>query len=89
MPVTDYALFGGKALASMVAKALQHRDGCLLANHGAVTTADTLSKALWRMEELENLARIYTIAETSGTPTLLTKAEIDEVLGAIAGYGQK
>lgn len=89
VPVTDYALFGSDKLAKMVAAALSERDGCLLANHGAVTVAETLDRALWRMQELENLAKVYTVAETSGQPVLLTDADIDEALASFADYGQK
>ncbi len=89
VPVTDYALFGSDALAQMVAAALAERDGCLLANHGAVTVAESLDRALWRMQELENLARMYTVAETSGQPVILTDADIEEALASFADYGQK
>ncbi|MEJ6403827.1 class II aldolase/adducin family protein [Yoonia sp. 2307UL14-13] len=89
VPVTDYALFGSDTLARMVAAALAERDGCLLANHGAVTVAETLDRALWRMQELENLAKVYTVAKTSGRPVLLTDADIEEALASFADYGQK
>lgn len=89
VPVTDYALFGGDQLAIMVADALGDRDACLLANHGAVTIGTSLDKALWRMEELENLARIYALAVTSGDPVVLTEEEIAEVLSSIEGYGRQ
>ncbi len=89
VPVTGYALFGGKTLADMAVDALTDRHGCLLANHGAITVAPTLDRALWRMEELENLARVDTLARTSGDPVLLTEAEIADVLVSFDDYGRQ
>ncbi len=86
VPITGYALFGSPKLAAMVADALKDRDGCLMANHGATTVGPTLDHALWRMEELENLARVYILAQSSGTPVLLSQADIDDALGSFASY---
>ncbi|MFG5380229.1 class II aldolase/adducin family protein [Yoonia sp. R2-816] len=86
VPITGYALFGSPELAAMVADALKDRDGCLMANHGATTVGPTLDRALWRMEELENLARVYILALSSGTPVLLSQADIDDALGSFASY---
>jgi L-fuculose-phosphate aldolase len=89
VPCTGYARFGSQDLSRMVADALAQRDGCLMANHGALTLGDTLAKALWRMQELETLARVLLLSETSGTPVILSDAEIAETLGAFADYGLK
>ncbi|MEP4198692.1 MAG: class II aldolase/adducin family protein [Aliishimia sp.] len=87
VPVADYARFGSEALSKTVVETLAERHGCLMANHGAVTAAPSLAKALWLMEELENLARVYTLALTTGTPVILSDAQIAETLDAFAGYG--
>jgi L-fuculose-phosphate aldolase len=87
VPCTGYALFGSDALSVMVADAVKHRHGCLLANHGALTVGDTLDRALWRMQELENLARVMLLAEQSGTPVILSDADIVETLESFQGYG--
>jgi L-fuculose-phosphate aldolase len=87
VPCTGYALFGSDALSVMVADAVKHRHGCLLANHGALTVGDTLDRALWRMRELENLARVMLLAEQSGTPVILSDADIAETLTSFQGYG--
>jgi L-fuculose-phosphate aldolase len=85
VPVAGYALFGGAELAEKVARAMQGR--CLMANHGAVVVGETLDKALWRMVELEHLARVYTVSRSLGTPHILTAAEIAEALEGFRGYG--
>lgn len=87
VPLVDYAMFGSAELADMAASALKTRQACLLANHGAIVTGETLPRALWRMEELETLARVYLLAQTTGTPTLLTDDQMDDVIKAFAGYG--
>jgi len=76
-------------LSDMVAAALQSRHGCLMANHGALALGETLDKALWRMQELETLARVMLLSETSGTPVLLSDDEIAETLTAFQDYGLK
>jgi L-fuculose-phosphate aldolase len=87
VPCTGYALFGSDALSVMVADAVKHRHGCLLANHGALTVGDNLDRALWRMQELENLARVMLLAEQSGTPVILSDSDIAETLESFQGYG--
>ena len=54
----------------MVTEAMVDRTACLMANHGAITVGETLARAIWRMEELENLAWVYFLALTTGTPKL-------------------
>jgi L-fuculose-phosphate aldolase len=87
VPCTGYALFGSDALSVMVADAVKHRHGCLLANHGALTVGGNLDRALWRMQELENLARVMLLAEQSGTPVILSDSDIAETLESFQGYG--
>lgn len=89
VPIVDYALYGGRTLADGVARALENRHGCLLANHGAVAVGPTMDRALWRMQELEILARVYILAVTSGEPVLLTDAEIADVLVSFESYGRQ
>lgn len=86
VPLVDYALFGSPKLAQGVADAVKDRDGCLMANHGALTTGNSLDQALWRMQELENLARMETYARIGGEPVLLSDADIAEVLASFADY---
>ncbi len=87
VPLVDYALFGSPRLAQDTARAMERRTGCLLANHGAVTAGETLEKALWRMLELEMLARVYLLAGGAGAPVLLSGSEIEDVAAAFANYG--
>ncbi|PVB61683.1 class II aldolase/adducin family protein [Labrenzia sp. 011] len=89
VPLAGYALFGSEELADNVVTAMRNRHGCLMANHGAVVGGETLEKGLWRLEELEVLARAYILSRSIGTPHILSDSEIESVLGAVATYGLK
>src|SRR5580692_9929071 len=82
-----YATYGTQELSEHAVKALEDRSACLLAHHGTIAIGPSLSKAMWLAVEVETLARQYHGCLQIGTPPLLSKAEIDNVLGRIAGYG--
>lgn len=87
VPVADYALFGSQDLSDLVVQALQHRYACLMANHGAVVTGDSLERALWRMIELETLAKGYVTSLSFGEPKILSAKQMLEVKKTFADYG--
>ena len=60
--VARCATFGTPELSDHVLKALEGRNACLLANHGAIAVGPDLRYALALAEELENLARQYFLA---------------------------
>src|SRR5207302_6762764 len=82
-----YATFGTQELSEHAVRALDGRLACLLAHHGMIAIGPSLSKAMWLAVEVETLARQYHGALQIGTPRLLAKEEIKNVLGRIAGYG--
>ena len=82
-----YATFGTQELSEHALKALEDRLACLLEHHGMIAVGPSLSKAMWLAVEVETLARQYHGCLQIGTPRLLSKAEINNVLGRIAGYG--
>jgi L-fuculose-phosphate aldolase len=87
IPLAGYHLYGSAELAADVAQVMHDRHGCLMANHGATVLGETLARALWRLEELEVLARTYLYSSIGGEPVILSKAEIDAVLINFKGYG--
>ncbi len=82
-----YATFGSQELSDHAVAALQGRLACLLAHHGMIAIGPSLEKAMWLAVEVETLARQYHGCLQIGTPPLLSAAEIENVLGRIAGYG--
>jgi L-fuculose-phosphate aldolase len=83
-----YALFGSADLSTHVVAALAGRSACLMANHGALVTSDSIEAALAAAAELEALARHYALSLTIGGPVLLSAAEIDAATAQFAtAYG--
>lgn len=88
VPLVPYHLFGTAALSAGVAHAMQHRDACLMANHGLVAAGATLAKAMKVVQEIESLCQIYLQALAVGEPVLLSKAEMAEVVERFRSYGK-
>jgi L-fuculose-phosphate aldolase len=82
-----YATFGTQELSERAVTALEGRLACLLEHHGMIAIGPSLSKAMWLAVEVETLARQYHGCLQIGTPRLLSREEIKNVLGRIAGYG--
>ncbi|MEY6568420.1 class II aldolase/adducin family protein [Streptomyces sp. PGLac3x] len=85
-----YALYGSQELAGHLLEALRDRTACLLRNHGAVTTGDTLTQALDRTAQLEWMCRVWLLARSvpGHTPSLLDDAQLGAAAGQLRGYGQ-
>ena len=86
---SGYATFGTEELSRAALAALDGRNGCLLANHGGLTVAATLSRALWLAVEMETLAFQYHQALLIGGPVILSDAEIEAATAKFADYGAK
>jgi L-fuculose-phosphate aldolase len=59
-----------------------------MANHGAVTYGETLLDAFLKMETLEHFANICLVTEQLGTPRLLEKQAMGQLLHARTRYLQ-
>lgn len=79
VPVAPYQTFGTPELATSVTNAIQGHAAALMQNHGAVTVAETVEKALNRSVTLEWLSRLYLIATQSGSPSLIDDEELTRV----------
>lgn len=90
VPCAKYATFGSKELSQNIIETLNEGfNSCLLANHGVVTTATNLKKALWLAIEIENLAKGYILAKQAGKPKKLSKTEMRKILKKFQSYGLK
>ncbi|MFD8308699.1 class II aldolase/adducin family protein [Streptomyces sp. NPDC059690] len=69
--VAPYATFGTPELAESVLTALEGRGAALMANHGALTHAPTLDKAVEHALLLEWACGVYQRAAALGTPRVL------------------
>ena len=82
-----YATYGTAALSAHVVAAMEGRGGCLMANHGMLTAAPTLTRAIWLAQELEALAHQYYHVLQIGGGHILTDADIEETRQGFATYG--
>ena len=82
-----YAPYGTKELSDLVVAGLEDRNAVLLGNHGALTTSSTLSGAMHRALELENLARMYYMALCAGRPAILSDDEVMRTVERFKTYG--
>ena len=83
----DYATYGTKALSEHALKALEGRNGCLLANHGMIAAGKNLEHAMWLAVELETIAKQYYHALLIGGPVILPDSAIEEARASMADYG--
>jgi len=90
IPCVTYATFGTEELARHVARGLQERNACLMANHGQIALGATLSEALELAFEVEVLAeQYYKLLALGGAPHLLDDAEMTRNVEKFKTYGQK
>ena len=82
-----YARYGTAALSAEVLRAMEGRNGCLMANHGMLVAGPTLARAAWLAEELEALAQQYVRVLQIGGGHVLTDAQIAETAEGFAHYG--
>ncbi len=84
--VAPYATFGTDELARNAVATLDADQAVLLANHGAIAVAGSLTSALGRAERIEELAMLAWRAEQIGGATLLDAAELDRVRAQMARF---
>ena len=78
--VARYVRFGSAGLAAAAAAALDGRRAVILANHGAIAYGTGIAEAYDRALLLEWLARVYRLARCYGEPSILSAAQLDEVV---------
>jgi L-fuculose-phosphate aldolase len=76
VPVAPYRTFGTDELAEVTSQALQGRSAVIMKNHGSLTTAETLDKALGRCVTLEWCSKVYLKALSVGSPNILSADEM-------------
>jgi L-fuculose-phosphate aldolase len=87
IPISSYGLPGTPALTEPMLPLIPSYDAILLANHGAVTYAEDVWRAFFRMETVEHYARVALVANLLGGPNVLPKEEVQKLVDARARYG--
>jgi L-fuculose-phosphate aldolase len=89
VPCAPYATFGSEELAERACETMAEGRAVLLANHGIVTAAESLSTAFRILEEIEQVARLYCITKSMGNPVVLPEEEMQKMQQLFRSYGQK
>lgn len=87
--VAPYRTFGTDELAEVTSQALSGRSAVIMKNHGSLTTANTLDKALRRCVTLEWCCEVYLKAMLAGTPNILSDDEIVLARKQMEAFDQK
>jgi L-fuculose-phosphate aldolase len=87
IPLAPYGTPGTWELCAGLEPLVSHFDAILLENHGVVTCGPDLSTAYYRMETVEQFARVMLTAELLGGPHLLARAEVQKLVAARPRYG--
>ncbi|MGL5750751.1 MAG: class II aldolase/adducin family protein [Paraclostridium sp.] len=69
--VSPFKPAGSKELAEVIIPYLKDRKACLLANHGVIAVGKNMQSAFVVAEYVEDAAKIYYYAKTSGNPVIL------------------
>ena len=86
---SKYATFGTNLLAKNVLLALNERKGCLMANHGQLTTGKSIEESISLCESLEKLSKQFFLCKLTGQVKLLNKKEMKEVIHLFRNYKSK
>jgi len=87
IPIAEYGTPSTSELADAVRKYISAHDGLLLANHGALTIAQELFTAYYRMETIEHFARISIVARLLGNERILSREEVTRLENLRGSYG--
>lgn len=86
VPIVPYGTPSTAELAERIGPWVATHDALLLANHGAVTCAPTLDRAIDVMESLEQAARSLLTAHLMGHVRQLSRDQVDRLM-AVDAYG--
>ena len=86
VPLIPFALPSTRELALTVARGLGDHSAALLANHGAVTVGDSPRSAYYRMETLEQAARIHLYTRLLGGGAPLPRESVEALRTLGEGY---
>jgi L-fuculose-phosphate aldolase len=87
VPLAPYAIFGTPELAEGICETIGDGNAVLLSNHGLVAVGVSLSKAFSTAEMVEYVAKLYLITRSVGSPVVLNREEMQDVLEKFTTYG--
>lgn len=87
IPLAPYATPGTREVCQVLEPLIPRYDAILLQNHGAVTCGQDLQTAYFRLETVEQFARILLAAKALGGPHRLLHGEMQKLVAARARDG--
>jgi L-fuculose-phosphate aldolase len=87
VPLAQYGTPGTAELSATLEPYVPHYDAILMANHGVVTAGPDLQTAFFRMEIVEQFAKIALVSSLLGTAKLLSGREVAKLIAARSRYG--
>jgi L-fuculose-phosphate aldolase len=87
VPLAPYGTPGTWELSAALEPLVSEHDAILLENHGVVTCGKNLRIAYYRMETVEQCARVLLTAESLGRPRLLSPVEVQKLIAARSRNG--
>jgi L-fuculose-phosphate aldolase len=87
VPLARYGTPGTPELSDTLEPYVPHYDAILLANHGVVTFGPELLTAFYRMETVEQFAKIALVSGLLGNYKLLSGREVAKLIAARSRYG--
>lgn len=80
IPLAQYGTPSTDEIPQQIRELIRGRDALLLANHGSLTIGKDIYTAFYRMESVEQFARILLTARLLGGEKILNTAQIDRLI---------
>ena len=87
VPVVPYGTSGTIEVTNTLLPYIKKYDAFLLANHGALTIANNVLSAYYKLETLEHAAHIIFIAKQLGNVNTLSKEQVEKLLDQRKNFG--
>ena len=88
IPLAPYVTFGTEELAETAVRACGDGNAVLLANHGIVVCGGSLEDAFSLAVNLEYVAELQYRAMCIGSPSVLSREQVDAAIRRFGSYGQ-
>lgn len=86
VPLAPYATTGTDELVASLVSLIPQHTAILMANHGAVTYAESILEAFLKMETVEHVANVCLVAHQLGSARPLEEQAVHQLLDAKAKY---
>ncbi len=89
VPIVEYGTPSTDEIPNALSNYLQRYDAFLLENHGVLTVGESLQNAYYKMERIENCARVSLVARLLGGEKELPDFQIAKLLDVRKKFGAK